>query len=161
MARQGGQRSREGAKLIGRWFANHGKVSRETEKGPCPGIAELWNAFQRSTLSPFLISRQFVCLGKDGKPTFEKLESSFFMQSTGHGCVNDGNRIIIIILSVKKECPVDSSPQIRIMNVFPHEKKSDMRVLLCQRHPADSGDSAQTYRFPNRSLGRWRQGALE
>ena len=123
MARQGGQRSREGAKLIGRWFANHGKVSRETEKGPCPGIAELWNAFQRSTLSPFLISRQFVCLGKDGKPTFEKLESSFFMQSTGHGCVNDGNRIIIIILSVKKECPVDSSPQIRIMNVFPHEKK--------------------------------------
>ena len=53
---------------IGRGFANHGKESSETEKGPCPAIAEQWNAFQRSTLSQFLISRQFVCLGKDGKP---------------------------------------------------------------------------------------------
>ena len=36
--------------------------------GHAPAIAELRNAFQRSTLSQFLISRQFICLGKDGKP---------------------------------------------------------------------------------------------
>lgn len=80
------------------------------------------------------------------------MESSACVQSTGHGCVNDGNRIIIIIMSVKKECPVDFSPQIRSMNVFPHDKKSDMRVLLCQRHPAGSGVLRRLTGFP---IGRW------
>ena len=69
MARQGGQRSREGAKLIGRWFANHGKVSRETEKGPCPAIAEQWNAFQRSTLNKAFSNRSPVRMPRQGWQT--------------------------------------------------------------------------------------------
>ena len=84
----------------------------------------------------------------------ENMESSAYVQSTGHGCVNDGNRIIIIIMSVKKECPVDFSPQIRSMNVFPHEKKMDIDVLPRADASSRFRRPAQTYRFPNRSLVR-------
>ena len=139
---------------IGRGFIYHGKESSETEKGPCPAIAEQWNAFQRSTLSQFLISRQFVCLGKDGKPKSGKHGVIGLRAITGRGCVNDGNRIIIIIMSVKKECPVDFSPQIRSMKVFPHETKVDIGVLPRAEASSRFRRPAQTYRLPNRSLVR-------
>ena len=84
----------------------------------------------------------------------ENMESSACVQSTGHGCVNDGNRIIIIIMSVKKECPIDFSPQIRSMNVFPHEKKMDIGVLPRADASSRFRRPAQTYRLPNRSLVR-------
>ena len=82
----------------------------------------------------------------------ENMESSAYVQSTGRGCVNDGNRTIIIIMSVKNLCPVDFSPQIRSMDVIPHDKKSDMRVLLCQRHPVGSGVLRRLTGFPT---GHW------
>ena len=59
----------------------------------------------------------------------ENMESSAYVQSTGRGCINDGVRTIIIIMSVTKKCPVDFFPQIRSMNVFPHETKVDIGVL--------------------------------
>ena len=59
----------------------------------------------------------------------ENMESSAYVQSTGRGCINDGVRTIIIIMTVKNKCPVDFSPKIRCMNIFPHEKKVDIGVL--------------------------------
>ena len=51
------------------------------------------------------------------------------MQLIGRGCINDGVRTIIIIMTIKNKCPVDFSPQIRSMNVFFHKKKEDIGVL--------------------------------
>ena len=57
-------------------------------------------------------------------------------------------------MSVKKEYPVDFSPQIRSMNVFPHEKKMDIGVLPRADASSRFRHHAQTYLFPNRSLVR-------
>ena len=87
------------------------------------------------------------------------MESSAYVQSTGRGCVNDGNRTIIIIMSVKNLCPVDFSPQIRCMNIIPHEKKLDTGVLPRVEASSRFRHHAQTYRFPNRSpVRKTRQG---
>jgi len=55
-------------------------------------------------------------------------------------------------MTVKNKRPVDSSPQIRCMNVFPHEKKWTWVSFPDQRHPVGSGVLRRLIGFPT---GRW------
>ena len=140
---------------IGRRFANPGKAGNEQGRAR-PVIAELWNAIptlyaQHGILQS--VASSYATAGMASRHS-EKMESSFYMQSIGHGCINDGVRTIIIIMTVKNKCPVDFSPQIRCMNIFPHEKKLDIGVLPRVEASSRFRHHAQTYRFPNRSLVR-------
>ena len=133
--RQGGQRKREGTTL------SHGGAvecipTLYAQQGILQSVASSYSSARMANRNP------------------ENMESSAYVQSTGRGCVNDGNHTIIIIMSVAKKCPVDFFPQIRSMNVFPHEKKVDIGVLPRVEASSRFRRPAQTYRLPNRSLVR-------
>ena len=74
------------------------------------------------------------------------------MQLIGRGCINDGVRTIIIIMTIKNKCPVDFSPQIRNIIVFSMRKKWTYISFLEQRHPVGSGIMRRLICFP---IGRW------